>query len=103
MMQRIHALKQLYDIDDSQWLGETVSLLRNHQFQQLDLEHLIRFSGIISSKMTNPFCTRKKLFSDKLLVTLKNTLMRESKTQENCQRAKLRRRFRRCNEFARGL
>ncbi len=41
MMQRIHALKQLYDIDDSQWLGETVSLLRNHQFQQLDLEHLI--------------------------------------------------------------
>jgi len=40
-MQRIHALKQLYDIDDSQWLGETVSLLRNHQFQQLDLEHLI--------------------------------------------------------------
>jgi len=25
----------------SQWLGETISLLRNHQFQQLDLEHLI--------------------------------------------------------------
>ncbi len=41
LMQRIHALKQLYDIDDSQWLGETVSLLRNHQFQQLVLEHLI--------------------------------------------------------------
>ncbi|MFM8299216.1 MAG: DUF29 domain-containing protein [Microcystis aeruginosa] len=40
-MQRIHDLKQLYEIDDSQWLGETVSLLRNHQFQQLDLEHLI--------------------------------------------------------------
>ncbi|MCZ8248362.1 MULTISPECIES: DUF29 domain-containing protein [unclassified Microcystis] len=40
-MQSIHALKQLYEIDDSQWLGETVSLLRNHQFQQLDLEHLI--------------------------------------------------------------
>ncbi|MCZ8188555.1 MAG: DUF29 domain-containing protein [Microcystis sp. LE19-338.1B] len=37
----VHALKQLYEIDDSQWLGETVSLLRNHQFQQLDLEHLI--------------------------------------------------------------
>ncbi|MCZ8045221.1 MULTISPECIES: DUF29 domain-containing protein, partial [unclassified Microcystis] len=31
----------LYEIDDSQWLGETVSLLRNHQFSQLDLEHLI--------------------------------------------------------------
>ncbi|CCI23129.1 conserved hypothetical protein [Microcystis aeruginosa PCC 9808] len=41
MMQKIHDLKQLYEIDDSQWLGETVSLLRNHQFSQLDLEHLI--------------------------------------------------------------
>jgi hypothetical protein len=41
MMQIIHDLKQLYEIDDSQWLGETVSLLRNHQFSQLDLEHLI--------------------------------------------------------------
>jgi len=41
MMQSIHALKQLYELDDSQWLGETISLLRNHQFQQLDLEHLI--------------------------------------------------------------
>ncbi len=37
----VHQLKQLYEIDDSQWLEETVSLLRNHQFQQLDLEHLI--------------------------------------------------------------
>jgi hypothetical protein len=37
----VHALKQLYEVDDSQWLGETISLLRNHQFQQLDLEHLI--------------------------------------------------------------
>ena len=37
----VHQLKQLYELDDSQWLGETISLLRNHQFQQLDLEHLI--------------------------------------------------------------
>jgi hypothetical protein len=37
----VHPLKQLYELDDSQWLGETISLLRNHQFQQLDLEHLI--------------------------------------------------------------
>ncbi|MFM6323600.1 MAG: DUF29 domain-containing protein [Microcystis panniformis] len=37
----VHQLKELYELDDSQWLGETVSLLRNHQFQQLDLEHLI--------------------------------------------------------------
>ena len=41
IMLGVHALKQLYEIDDSQWLGETVSLLRNHQFSQLDLEHLI--------------------------------------------------------------
>ncbi|MFM6438762.1 MAG: DUF29 domain-containing protein, partial [Microcystis panniformis] len=40
-MQTIHDLKQLYEIDDYQWLEENVSLLRNHQFQQLDLEHLI--------------------------------------------------------------
>ncbi|MFM7909335.1 MAG: DUF29 domain-containing protein [Microcystis sp.] len=37
----VHQLKELYELDDSQWLGETISLLRNHQFQQLDLEHLI--------------------------------------------------------------
>ncbi len=37
----VHQLKQLYELDDSQWLGETISLLRNHQFQQLYLEHLI--------------------------------------------------------------
>ena len=37
----VHQLKQLYELDDSQWLGETISLLRNHQFSQLDLEHLI--------------------------------------------------------------
>ncbi len=37
----VHQLKQLYELDYSQWLGETISLLRNHQFQQLDLEHLI--------------------------------------------------------------
>ncbi len=37
----VHKLKELYELDDSQWLGETISLLRNHQFQQLDLEHLI--------------------------------------------------------------
>ncbi|MFM6385655.1 MAG: DUF29 domain-containing protein [Microcystis panniformis] len=37
----VHQLKELYELDDSQWLEETVSLLRNHQFQQLDLEHLI--------------------------------------------------------------
>ena len=34
-------LKQLYDVDDAQWLEETVNLLKKHQFQQLDLDNLI--------------------------------------------------------------
>jgi hypothetical protein len=38
---KVNDLKQLYDLDDAQWLEETVSLLKKHQFQQLDLDHLI--------------------------------------------------------------
>jgi hypothetical protein len=38
---KVNDLKQLYDVDDAQWLEETVSLLKKHQFQQLDLDHLI--------------------------------------------------------------
>jgi hypothetical protein len=34
-------LKQLYDIDDDEWLEQTINLLKNHQFQQLDLDNLI--------------------------------------------------------------
>ncbi len=34
-------LKQLYEIDDSQWLEETVKLLKNQQFQEIDWENLI--------------------------------------------------------------
>ena len=40
-MKTITDLKQLYEIDDSQWLEETVNLLKNHQFKELDLENLI--------------------------------------------------------------
>jgi hypothetical protein len=40
-MKSITNLKQLYEIDDSQWLEETIKLLKNHQFQELDLENLI--------------------------------------------------------------
>ncbi|MTJ09927.1 MULTISPECIES: DUF29 domain-containing protein [unclassified Anabaena] len=40
-MKRITNLKQLYEIDDSQWLEETIKLLKEHQFQELDLENLI--------------------------------------------------------------
>lgn len=34
-------LKNLYELDDYQWLEETVKLLKNKQFQALDLENLI--------------------------------------------------------------
>ncbi len=34
-------LKELYEVDDAQWLEETVKLLKNRQLQELDLENLI--------------------------------------------------------------
>lgn len=34
-------LKQLYEIDDFQWLEETIKLLKNQQFKEIDWENLI--------------------------------------------------------------
>jgi hypothetical protein len=34
-------LKQLYEIDDQQWLLETINLLKQKKFNELDLENLI--------------------------------------------------------------
>ncbi|WP_016952084.1 DUF29 domain-containing protein [Anabaena sp. PCC 7108] len=34
-------LKQLYDTDDNLWLEETIELLKQKQFNQLDVENLI--------------------------------------------------------------
>lgn len=34
-------LKELYETDDSLWLEETIELLKQRQFNQLDLENLI--------------------------------------------------------------
>lgn len=34
-------LKQLYEIDDSQWLEETIKLLKSQQFKEIDWENLI--------------------------------------------------------------
>lgn len=34
-------LKKIYEFDDAQWLEETVKLLKNRQFPELDLENLI--------------------------------------------------------------
>ncbi|TRU85805.1 MAG: DUF29 domain-containing protein [Microcystis novacekii Mn_MB_F_20050700_S1D] len=40
-MIEVNDLKQLYEVDDDQWLEQTINLLKNHQFQQLDLDNLI--------------------------------------------------------------
>ncbi|NCS13496.1 MAG: DUF29 domain-containing protein [Microcystis aeruginosa G13-09] len=40
-MIEVNEFKQLYDVDDDQWLEQTINLLKNHQFQQLDLDNLI--------------------------------------------------------------
>jgi hypothetical protein len=41
LMREVNELKQLYDVDDDEWLEQTINLLKNHQFQQLDLDNLI--------------------------------------------------------------
>lgn len=40
-MMTLTNLKQLYEVDDVQWLEETIDLLKKQQFQQLDWENLI--------------------------------------------------------------
>lgn len=37
----IRDLKQLYEVDDAQWLEETVKLIKNYQFGDLDIDNLI--------------------------------------------------------------
>lgn len=37
----VNDLKNLYEIDDTQWLEETIKLLKNRQFEDLDLDNLI--------------------------------------------------------------
>lgn len=34
-------LNNLYEVDDLQWLEETIALLKSRQFESLDLDHLI--------------------------------------------------------------
>ena len=47
------ALKQLYEIDDVQWLEETVGLLKDRQFDHLDLENLIEELEDLGSEKKN--------------------------------------------------
>jgi hypothetical protein len=47
------ALKQLYEIDDVQWLEETVGRLKARQFDHLDLENLIEELEDLGSEKKN--------------------------------------------------
>jgi hypothetical protein len=40
-LKTVHQLKTLYEIDDCLWLQETVTLLEQRKFDQLDLDNLI--------------------------------------------------------------
>lgn len=40
-MVEVTNLKELYELDDSQWLEETIELLKKNQFDAIDLENLI--------------------------------------------------------------
>jgi hypothetical protein len=46
-------LKKLYEIDDVQWLEETVKLLKDCQFEDLDLENLIEELEDLGSEKKN--------------------------------------------------
>jgi hypothetical protein len=46
-------LKQLFEIDDSLWLEETIELLKNRQFERLDLENLIEELEDLGSEKKN--------------------------------------------------
>lgn len=46
-------LKKLYEIDDAQWLEETVELLKSGQFEALDLTNLIEELEDLGSEKKN--------------------------------------------------
>ncbi|MDJ0660202.1 MAG: DUF29 domain-containing protein [Crocosphaera sp.] len=52
-MLTITDLKELYKIDDYQWLEETVKLLKNKQFNDLDLDNLIEELEDLSKENKN--------------------------------------------------
>jgi len=45
--------QQLYETDDLQWLEETISLLKNRQFEALDLDNLIEELEDLGSEKKN--------------------------------------------------
>ncbi|MFO5491584.1 MAG: DUF29 family protein, partial [Cuspidothrix sp.] len=52
-MTLITNLKQLYEIDDQQWLSETINLLKQKRFNELDLENLIEELDDLGSEKKN--------------------------------------------------
>ncbi len=46
-------LQQLYETDDVQWLAETIELLKNRQFESLDVENLIEELEDLGSEKRN--------------------------------------------------
>ena len=49
----INNLQRLYEIDDSQWLEEMIELLKQRQFENLDLENLIEELTDLGSEKKN--------------------------------------------------
>ena len=49
----INNLQRLYEIDDSQWLEEMIKLLKQRQFEHLDLENLIEELTDLGSEKKN--------------------------------------------------
>ena len=45
--------QQLYETDDLQWLEETIALLKNRQFEALDLDNLIEELEDLGSEKRN--------------------------------------------------
>lgn len=52
-MMTVTHLKNLYALDDSQWLEYTIELLKNHQFKDLDLENLIEELEYLGNERKN--------------------------------------------------
>jgi hypothetical protein len=52
-MATVTNLKRLYEIDDSQWLAEMIELLKQRQFENLDLKNLIEELTDLGSEKKN--------------------------------------------------
>ncbi|MFM7364178.1 MAG: DUF29 domain-containing protein [Cuspidothrix sp.] len=68
-------LKQLYETDDQQWLLETINLLKQKKFNELDLEHLIEELDDLGSE-------KKNAISSLLMQIIKHLLLLQYWTAE---------------------